>query len=545
MVQFPCWLASSLQRVYPTARPITGAALQLTTPRGARVAFQACVRNSTTAPIQAEVTVSAPAGITSQVRRVGCVPVLHHNTNTELAELDGVGRIPGYVPDPLFPETSATVAPLETQAFWITLGIPQDAKVGLQDVSVRFTVRSQVYRRNVVTQADVLEQAESNASLNVRPLVLQEPRDFPVTHWFYADALCDWYHVEPFDEPFWRIVRPYMRDLVEHGGSCQYVPLFTPPTDGVKRPTQLLRVQETAPGRYAFDFSDVKRWTDLALSCGARYLEWTHLFWQWGIQYALRVYRSNQDRDSLLWTPDTGATSETYRKFLAQFLPAFHAFLADARLLERSFFHVSDEPHGEEHLRNYRAARALLGELAPWMKVMDALSEVQYGIEGITDMPIPVLSTAKQYREAGIAHWVYFCCSPRGRYLQRLLDTPLPKIGMAGWLFYRLGARGFLHWGYNYWYQSQTQTLLDPFTEQAGAAWPGWAYGDPFQVYPGDAGPLDSIRWEVWAESLQDYALLQSAGVLPESPVLAEIVGYDEFPKSEEWIRETRNSILA
>jgi hypothetical protein len=335
-----------------------------------------------------------------------------------------------------------------------------------------------------------------------------------------------------------------MANLVAHGGNCQYVPLFTPPTDGVKRPTQLLKVAQQSPGVYTFDFTDVSRWVRTARDCGARWFEWTHLFTQWGVRHAIRVYRSNQDRESLLWPPETGATSETYRRFLGQFLPAFHAFLQSENLVERSFFHVSDEPSAE-HLGNYRAARELLCDLAPWMKVSDALSEVEFGKQGLTDIPIPSIHAAQDYREAGIPSWVYFCCGPRGRYLNRLIDTPLAKIRMAGWLFHRLEARGFLHWGYNYWYRSQTQQLIDPFTEQSGEAWPGWAYGDPFVVYPGLDGPLDSIRWEVWGESLQDLALLRSAGIAPDDPILADIEGYDTFPKDTEWVPAARHAVLS
>jgi len=32
-----------------------------------------------------------------------------------------------------------------------------------------------------------------------------------------------------------------------------------------------------------------------------------------------------------------------------------------------------------------------------------------------------------------------------------------------------------------------------------GLSWPDWAYGDPFQVYPGPDGPIDiAARWEVF-----------------------------------------------
>jgi hypothetical protein len=531
MLSIPCWLASSLTRLFP-ASPVGGAqTLALLAARGERTSFQACLRNPTISALKARIVVSAPDDVRITVRRVGYVPMLHHNTETEAAELDGVGHIPGMVPDPLFPEDTIMLGPWESHAFWVTVQVPADVAPGTREISVRLVVQDEAL-------------PPLSVHLDVCPLVAQPPRAFPVTHWFYADALCDWYKVAPFEEPFWAIVRAYMQDMVDHGGNSLYVPLFTPPTDGIKRPTQLLRVTTPMPGQYQFDFRDVQRWVRLARECGARYFEWTHLFSQWGVKYALRVYRSNADPTSLLWPPDTGATSDTYRAFLAQFMPQFHAFLQAEGLLDCSLFHLSDEPHGDEHLQAYKQARALLRELAPWMKVADAMSDIRYGREGMTDIPIPSIRVAHEYREAGIPSWVYWCCGPRGPYVQRLMDTPLPKMRMAGWLFYRLGAQGFLHWGYNYWYKSQTQQLIDPFTVQDGLRWPGWAYGDTFEVYPGADGPIDSLRWEVWAESLQDYGLLESAGIHPDDPLLADIQSYADFPKSEAWIQAARRRIL-
>jgi hypothetical protein len=48
----------------------------------------------------------------------------------------------------------------------------------------------------------------------------------------------------------------------------------------------------------------------------------------------------------------------------------------------------------------------------------------------------------------------------------------------------------------------------------------------------------------VFGESMQDYALLQTAGISLDDPLLAEIEGYDEFPKCEEWIAGVRRRIL-
>jgi hypothetical protein len=296
--------------------------------------------------------------------------------------------------------------------------------------------------------------------------------------------------------------------------------------------------------RYTFDWTLVRRWVDLARALGFRYFEWTHFFTQWGVQYAIRIYEGHGEDGTLLWPPETGATSETYRGFLAQFLPELERFLREEGLLACSFFHLSDEP-GEAHLANYRAARELLRELAPWMRVLDALSHIDFAREGLTDVPVPIITEAPAFIREGYPAWAYYCCGPRGRYLNRLLDTLLVKVRMSGWLFYRTKVHGFLHWGYNYWFKSQTTQLIDPFQVTDGQAWPGWAYGDTFLVYPGENGPIDSLRWEVFAESLQDYALLQGASIDPDDPLLAEIQDYQDFPRDEEWILQRRAKILA
>ncbi|MCX5661729.1 MAG: DUF4091 domain-containing protein [Planctomycetota bacterium] len=527
-------LTSSLQRHFPLSRLGPARALRLHVARGEKASLQAAFAHPGPDPIEVAASAKATGGIRATVRRVGVVPVPHFNTHTPVDERDGVGFLPGYAPDPLFPETAARFAPEQTHAFWITLDVPPDAKPGPQTVTVEL-------------KPSKGSPVKLEATLLVSKVVLKRRQNFDMVHWFYADALCDWYKVSPWEEAFWPIVEKYMRNYAGHGLNGIYVPVFTPPLDGVKRPTQLLGVKRTGKDKYAFDWTNVKRWITTAKAAGLDRWEWTHLFTQWGVRSGIRIYEKRYGEDALLWPPETGATSDTYRKFLSQFLPQFHRFLSAEKLLGQSYFHVSDEPHGDEHLANYRAARGLLKELAPWMKVMDALSDIRYGKEGLTDLPIPSISTTLEYVEAGIPCWTYYCCGPRGRFLNRLIDTPLAKIRMNGWLFHRWPVTGFLHWGYNYWYKSQTRQLIDPFVVTDGQAWPGWAHGDPFVVYPGTAeqGPIDSIRWEIFAESMQDYALLQTLGVERNDKRLASLKSFEDFPKSAAWIQETRAKLLA
>ena len=525
------WILSSLTRHFPLTPARPNRAMTLDAAIGERVSFQVGVRRDAGEPQTIRVEVDAPQQIDARVRRVGYVPVRHHNTPVLPDETDGVGHIPGYVPDPLFDEDSLLLPAGETHAFYVTLKVGRRAVPGTHDVAVVVVPEKGKARRHSVR-------------LLVHDVVLRRRENFAVTNWFYNDAILDYYHCTAFDKRYWAILSAYFRDMAEHGQDTVLTPMFTPPLDGVKRPTQLLQVSRTAAGRYRFGWADVERYVKLARRCGLRQFEWTHLFTQWGVEHAIRIYQGQGVDEKLLWKPDTGATSGTYRDFLSQFLPEFHGFLTANRLLTRSFFHVSDEPHGETHSANYIAARGLLKELAPWMRTMDALSEIVYGRQRLTDMPIPSIRTALDFEREGIPCWCYYCCNPGGRFVQRLLDTPLTKIRMNGWLFYRWPFQGFLHWGYNYWHRSQTRQMIDPFSVQDGCAWPGWAYGDTFQVYPGPAGPIDSLRWEAFADSLQDYALLQTAGICRNSRLLAPLKSFEEFPKDQKWIRQARSRAL-
>ncbi len=493
------------------------------------------LRNETPDRLNAQLDISAPKGLKVRIRRTGYVPIPHHNI--PLAEnpldRDGIGHIPGYVPDPLFEESKAQLPSLETHAFFVTVIPARSAQPGEYTLPVSITIEN---RKPIL----------KSVTIRLHGIKLNPLKNFRITQWFYADSLIDWYKTELFDKRFWNIAEKYFRNMTSHGQDTLYVPVFTPPLDGVKRPTQLLRVNRKGKETYSFDWKDVKRYITLAKKAGFRYFEWSHPFTQWGVKYAIRIYENQGKDKKLLWPPSTGAASITYRNFLSQFLPSLKKFCEKEGILKNSFFHVSDEPHGEAHLANYRKARALLSELAPWMKVMDALSDIEYGRKGLSDIPVPSISTALSFLKEDIPSWCYYCCHPRGTYLNRLMDTPLAKIAMHGILFYRWPFQGFLHWGYNYWYESQTTDLIDPFTESAGNTWnKGWAYGDPFMVYPGPDGPIDSIRWEIFGQSLQDFRLLQTLGIKRDDPFLKPVKSFSDFPKDETWRLNLRKRLFS
>jgi hypothetical protein len=539
------WLESSLTRVYPNSSPGSAAPLSLVTARGARISFQACFRNLQDCSVRVRAGLEGKNLFNGRICRVGYVPLQQLNTAVPLDELDGIGHVPGLVPDPLYPEQTAHVGPEANGAFWITLFVPRDAPVGVHDLTVTLKIEDSYGYVGWTSPKQITVRLP--IKLDVRQLVLEKRKNFPATNWISADSIWEYYKIEPFGDRFWQLADAYIKNLTEHNFNTIYSPIFNARHEILKRPAQLLRVRRVADDKYEFDFRDVRRWIGLAKKNQADYLEWTHFFTPAPTsgRYPQRIFERWDSLGQLLWPPEISATSPTYRKFLEQFLPQFKQVLEDEKILDRSFFHCADEPDGDQQIADYRKARGMLRQLAPWIKVIDAMSDPRFATEGLTEVPVPSIATAHLFREANCPAWVYFCCGPRGRFLQRLHDTPLAKLRMAGWLFYKLDAKGFLHWGHNYWFKFCTSDIDDPFQHPDVGAWPGLPYGDPFVVYPGADGPLDSIRWEVLAESLQDYALLQSAGVPRDAPLLAELKSYEAFPKNADWIERAVDKILA
>jgi len=539
------WLQSSLKRVYPLSKPEGTGSIELITPRNARLSFQACIKNHRSMPIQVECEVENESDIEVRIRRVGFVPQGYITHDTPESELDGVGYVPGLVPDPLFPESRALVRPFVNQSFWISLRVPESINPGTYTLKVKFKC------------AGIDEEIVLPATVDVRPTVLKPRKDFPVTHWWNADCIYDWYKLEPFGEECFQMLRFYMQNMFDHGVNVIYVPILNGRREIMKRPPQLLIVKETEPGRYEFDFGRVRKFVQIAKEIGFEYFEWTH-FWAYS-HYTdkaisagtpTRIYTERNGKLELLFPEDLDGTGEVFHNYMKQFLPALKSFLAEEGILEKSFFHVCDEPlNVPEAIENYRKARKLLETIDPSIKVMDAVFSDVYAAPGLVDYPVPQAAGATNYLKKGIPHWVYYCMSPQGPYINRFFDTPLIKVRMQGMIFYKLRTLGFLHWGYNYWYvlhngfDPESQVMIDPFTD--GSAGGKAPYGDPFVVYPGPDGPIDSIRWEIFAEALQDYALLQTLGVNPDDGMLQPIVTYGEFPKSEQWLEETMRKLLS
>ncbi|NMM54972.1 DUF4091 domain-containing protein [Paenibacillus aquistagni] len=449
---------------------------------------------------------------------------------------------PGLYPDPLYPLSEAKVDVMAGQwrSVFVEVNLDDQVKPGTYEIKLSFEEQGQVLGA-AAFQLEVI-----GSKLPAQTLTH--------TEWFHADCLATYYKVDALSEEHWKLIRSFVRTAVEHGMNMILTPLFTLPLDtavGGERPTvQLVGVEVTGQDQYGFDFSSLDRWIDMCMEEGVSYIEFSHLFTQWGVKHAPKIVATVNGEEKRIFGWDTDAMGEAYGQFLSQFLPQLKAYIVEKEIADRCYFHVSDEP-SLEHLGNYEAASKRLREgLGDDVTFIDALSNIDFYERGIVEHPIPANDHITPFIEHGVDPlWTYYCVSQRQKVSNRFFCMPSARNRVLGIQMYKFNVKGFLHWGYNFWYTQFSTRAIDPYrVTDSGRAFPS---GDPFLVYPGEDGPIGSLRLKVMREALQDMRALQlleelagreAAMALVEKQV-DEPITFSSYPREAAWLLGLREAV--
>lgn len=452
---------------------------------------------------------------------------------------------PGLYPDLLNPLADFLSAGKQWQTVWITVN-PE-----------RKTLSSGQYP---ITLSFVGEEGKplANETFNLSILNCTLPEQTLIhTMWFHTDCLATWYKDEVFSEAHWTRIGQFMRNAAKHGINMILTPIFTPPLDtevGGERPTvQLVDVVQEGD-QYRFGFDRLKRWVSLSLESGFKYFEFAHLFTQWGAKHAPKIVAEVNGEEKRIFGWDTDATGPEYENFLDQFLPALVGFIRENGLEKVSYFHVSDEP-SVEAIPFYENASRILKKHLKGFPIMDALSSYSFYEKGLVERPIPASNHIEPFLENNVPDlWTYYCVSQWDKVSNRFFNMPSARNRILGIQLYKFQIKGFLQWGYNFYYSQYSKYPIDPFVvTDSGKAFPS---GDPFVVYPGEDGPLDSLRFEVFHDALQDLRALNRLEERIGRDKVIEIleegldnpITFKEYPREAEWLlnkREQINSMLA
>jgi hypothetical protein len=402
-------------------------------------------------------------------RFVGFIPVKRNTPNT--APVNLIRSAPCEIPDPLLEVERLDVPAGRTQPIWLTVYVPADAPPGRYEGE--FFVNSTEVSRSI------------SVVLEVYPFILPDDRHLWVTNWFNLGRIAAVHNVAPWSDDFWSLLERYAQNMAAHRQNV------------VLTPTSLIHVVRDHDGKLSLDYTDFDRWVRLfeaAGVCGRIEIGHVAHFGEGGWQSKDIILRNITARDR-----ETGkAVTLPPEEGLAPLLRDLERHLAEQGWLDKAMIHVADEP-SLHNIESWKRASQFVHEAAPRLRRVDAIETRDFS--GYLEVWVPKLNYLSGWlegfraaRRPGDELWFYTCLHPQGYYPNRLLDYPLAGTRILHWINWRYQLDGYLHWGWNFWTDK-------PF-ENPGDRLPP---GDSFIVYPGKNGPLDSIRWEMMREGIQDY----------------------------------------
>lgn len=400
-----------------------------------------------------------------------------------------------------------------------------------------------------------IKSGDDTCSLSVHVIDALLPKQSLIyTNWFHTDCLMSIYGFDVFSDAYWNTTEAFLRRANEYGMNCVLTPLFTPPLDtkvGGERPTvQLVDVKVIAQNKYSFSFEKLDKWIEMCDRCNIEYYEMSHFFTQWGARHAPKIIADVNGQEKQIFGWKTKASGKPYRLFIEQFAKAFAEYVDKKGIRQRCFLHVSDEP-AATMMYTYGKAAKIIRKNFPNFKIIDALSA--YGLYkfGLIKFPVPANDHITPFIGNVPELWTYYCSAQSSKYVSnRLFAMPNERNRVLGLQLYKFNVKGFLHWGYNFYYSQYSKSVIDPF--EVADADGKFQAGDSFVVYPGKNGkPLDSLRLHVFYDALQDMRALQ---------LLESKIGYDktlailekdtdkpitfsEYPHDPRWLENVREAV--
>ncbi len=514
-------LLSSLDKIFPRKAESTigGAAiLSRNLPYSFQVAYRIAEgEEKDICPVCVRVETDLPHEWVSEYK-IGQLSVLYQPDCPTENYYDGEG--PNLYPDPLLRRN--TFGAIEDDGFWHPRFCEQNEKHPLEALrcwqGLWFSLNERekpipVGKYSLTVRffeaATDSELASVTLPIEVRN-VTAEPQSLLYTSWFHVDCLADLYHVEMFSDRHFELIRSFAKAAADTGMNMILLPAFTPALDTTvgkeRRTAQLVGVTVTDDG-YDFDFDLLRRYVGICREVGVTHFEHSHFFTQWGAHHAPKVMATVDGEYKRIFGWDTAALSDEYLGFLRAYLAALMPVLDELGIRNNILFHISDEPSGGADTDYAGAHRALHDHLCG-LPTGDALSHYSVYENSGADIPIVAVDSKdmQKFCDNCDNFWLYYTGGQAHDGLpNRLIATRAVQNRILGVFLYWYRAKGFLHWGYNYYYGFMSHGLYNPLMETGVF---DQLAGTCYMVYPGaDGEAIPSMRMKVQYEGFNDFRL--------------------------------------
>ncbi|MFV0519572.1 MAG: DUF4091 domain-containing protein [Lachnospirales bacterium] len=531
---FETRLVSSLVKIFPNDELKAECLNKTSALMGDVVYFQLAVKSEELAH-NVEVTVLSNINEHIEIGYVGLVPSMLPNYGDHDEYL--LKTEAGLFPDPIYQTNKISMVNGQWNSFWVTIKT-SDLKADKYEIILNVNYNNDKVAEEVFT-LNLLNVKVSNSSLKH-------------TEWFYFDCIADFHKTEMLSDEHFEIIGKYIDNYVEHGINMILTPLFSPALEmkvNGDRPTvQLVKIFKENEDYY-YDFDLLDRFMTICLEKDIKYFEMTHLFSQWGAEYAPKIYAEVDGEQRKIFGWHTRADSDEYKNFLKSFLEALHIFLKKKNLENICYFHISDEPN-MSNIEHYKVARDIIKEIGWNVPIFDALSDFEFYERGLVDIPVASTEHISKFLNKDIKNlWAYYCCCEYKNGLSnRFMSMPSLRTRIIGLQLYKAKVEGFLHWGYNHWYGHKCLNMdINPYLNTDADR--GFPSGDAFLVYPGKSGPVSSIRLKLLHQAFQDADACRTLENLVGRKAVIDLldeeiqIDFENYPKSEKWLLNLREKI--
>jgi len=464
------------------------------------------------------------------------VSVVEFVTITEPSDNSGY---PGEWPDPLPPLADQFSLPVDRNLpLWFTFYIPEDAPPGL--------FRSKI---SIFSGA-----ARLTIPLTLQVWDFQIPREFSLRSGFgLSHQLIAAYHnIDLNSDEIDTVLHYYFRNMAAHR-LCPYNPMLLHPIriDLTRPPAP------DSPPSLRVDFQDFDE-------AAEKYLD------RLGFN-AFRLPLEGLGRGSfhsrkpgqIAGFPEG---SREYEVLFPSYAQQVVAHLKERGWLDKAYIYWFDEPV-ETDYEFICQSNQRLRTIAPGLKLF-LTEEPHAKLAGCVDIWCLApqhfdLNQVCRAKERGEEVWWYLCTNPKSPYPTLFIDSPAINLRIWLWMTWKYQFDGILVWQTVYW-NSETafpghvrqNPWVDPMSYLSGYGIPAgekrrWGNGDGRFLYPPNrdvnqdkrkflSGPVNSIRWEMLREGIEDYEyfhllkknLERICQINPEHEMIIEMRDLLEIPES-------------
>ena len=449
--------------------------------------------------------------------------------------------VPGLWPDPLPPfKGSINLEAGKNQPLWIRVKVPRHVPAGIYSGTIRLSAQN--YKADVTTHIEVYDFVLADR------MTCTTAFGFSPSNMFRYQRLSDPQQKRQVLEKYWA------------NFSTHHISPYNPaPLDGftVSWPyiTDSIQPEQLKP---MFDWKD---W-DKAMQ---RAIDYYHFN-----SFRLRIsglgggnFHSRYEPELLGFAEDTPHYKAAFNAYCFE----LQEHLRDKGWLDEAYVYWFDEPAPKDYefVMNgfYKLKHA-----APDINRM-LTEQVEPKLLGGPNIWCPVSykyehEPAEERRRHGEKFWWYVCTGPKAPYCTLFIDHPGTELRVWLWQTWKRKIDGILVWQTNYWTSSAAypdpeypqNPYEDPMGWRSGYSTPNgekrpWGNGDGRFIYPPEAaadahpaepvidGPVDSIRWEMLRDGIEDYEYLAILRRLLKSKEdqltvqqYSEFVGLLEVPES-------------